>query len=697
MSSCKNRKAISPLNKDAAAKANIESPYCRNYTERKLWMDAYIEAGGAWKCTDPNPTEEIKESTNDNSGQVPTKSDKKKQTISREPVKECDKELDRYIHVFVLVPGTTAPVNDLFKFITKQDELTATGNYWPSGYSEFLPSVQSVVDEVEKRNASDPEFVKCVYVKDFSWSGENNSTERKKAGIALLESLSGNGEIKAFWSKEVYFHFIGHSHGGNVINHALSQLAGSKDGLFGNKWTIKSVVYLSTPFFQKIAQPKSAKVHQNATIFNIQNYYDLTQLAIADFTVKQANHEYYPELSDIAERIINESQCIKTILLVKDQAKACVETKYELYVAVVKNLVPFVDRSERIKELEKQFEEAKKKLISNVEVTSKSLAKMLKPTIELFETFEKMIDPSSGAPNKRTQTLRSIIGESIPRLKALKKLATLINSNASNDELIKLVINLLSLVKGLLKAFADIVDNDQVFEIISVAGVNILQFFDDTLQTNRHYSELSPFSKFDEEVKKRDRFKNESAYSGFRAPLEKYEEALHNEFKLATSVGAFSRTKWLDWSTKSVHFHNIFRLFLAQLSRKVAPVKKRLKLTKIVCKCFYPITYSYYSYQKLVKGLKIIYEYFKPDVENTENKEVEVKHLTEDIENYCNILIQFIGGLETLDCKMPSMDNLFNKEGPGSLPYFAIVSHSVSREYFSNGAKQAIVNNATRG
>lgn len=51
---CKNRKAIKPIDSDAAAKADEVQPVCKTHPERKLWLDAYIEAGGLWRCACPS-------------------------------------------------------------------------------------------------------------------------------------------------------------------------------------------------------------------------------------------------------------------------------------------------------------------------------------------------------------------------------------------------------------------------------------------------------------------------------------------------------------------------------------------------------------------------------------------------------------------------------------------------------------------
>jgi hypothetical protein len=115
----------------------------------------------------------------------------------------------------------------------------------------------------------------------FSWSGDNDTKERNKAAERLLNLFL---RVYKFWkNQEVHLHLIGHSHGGNVINQFTELIATDKD--FPKHWQVKSITYLSTPFFQKKHQLKHTKLHKACKIINVHNEYDLTQQLVADFSL----------------------------------------------------------------------------------------------------------------------------------------------------------------------------------------------------------------------------------------------------------------------------------------------------------------------------------------------------------------------------------------------------------------------------
>lgn len=120
------------------------------------------------------------------------------------------------------------------------------------------------------------------------WSGDNSPRNREVAGAYLADRLcGGNGEpaYYAAWKKrEVSFHLIGHSHGGNVINELTRRVAESKD--WPATWKIRSVTYLSTPFFRRLHPVKTGGFHADCRVINVFNQYDITQRVIADFSLK---------------------------------------------------------------------------------------------------------------------------------------------------------------------------------------------------------------------------------------------------------------------------------------------------------------------------------------------------------------------------------------------------------------------------
>jgi len=183
-------------------------------------------------------------------------------------VEEFVIEPDNTKHILILVPGTTDPVN-----ISEDSSGTATKDYWDQ---PFLDGMRDLV-------SAHPRITK--YWTDFSWTGDNQKEARVKAGKDL------NSLVKMFTFNErtsdtpVSIHLIGHSHGGNVINE-FSQIAGS-DPDIPEHVKIRSIVYLSTPFFTNQAQLNTDILHPKCKIINVWNKYDLTQSFVANFSMHQ--------------------------------------------------------------------------------------------------------------------------------------------------------------------------------------------------------------------------------------------------------------------------------------------------------------------------------------------------------------------------------------------------------------------------
>ena len=137
--------------------------------------------------------------------------------------------------VVMFVAGTTDPVN------STAENHQANRDYWRSE-KEDLKNLRASVKDLK------PQF-HDLHIEDefFSWSGDNNNTDRTTGANRLLDLIY---RLYPNWKNEdVYFHFIGHSHGGNVINEYTNVIA--NDGSFPEKWKVKSITYLSTPFFKE--------------------------------------------------------------------------------------------------------------------------------------------------------------------------------------------------------------------------------------------------------------------------------------------------------------------------------------------------------------------------------------------------------------------------------------------------------------
>ncbi|WP_196894163.1 hypothetical protein [Aureivirga marina] len=168
------------------------------------------------------------------------------------------------------VAGTTDPVNiQGLKHQANKDYWRGTDNLWNS-----------------VKNLK-PQYLD-LHIEDtfFSWSGDNNTDARTKAAERLLDLLL---RVYSNWTKkEIHLHLIGHSHGGNVINQFTELISSHSD--FPTYWKVKSITYLSTPFFKEQHQLNHAKLHEDCKIINVHNEYDITQRFVADYTLK--NLEY---------------------------------------------------------------------------------------------------------------------------------------------------------------------------------------------------------------------------------------------------------------------------------------------------------------------------------------------------------------------------------------------------------------------
>jgi len=247
-----------------------------------------------------------------------------------------DAELEPITHIVILVPGTTDPVNSATVFekehvekdhpkdehgpaepgftvpmfkdrpynetlktvdvedpnISFKDKKISTlinsfanETYW-LGYPDFLPTFHAFVDDLAALGDT------VHLIENVRWSGDNNDDERRKGGQHLVDLLlktgaqyewTDNATKQALKEERVFIHLMGHSHGGNVINSFTESLAEHKP----EKWSVKTVVYLSTPFFNSMHKVNETVLHENCQFLNVYNKFDLTQRVIADYTVKQ--------------------------------------------------------------------------------------------------------------------------------------------------------------------------------------------------------------------------------------------------------------------------------------------------------------------------------------------------------------------------------------------------------------------------
>ena len=169
--------------------------------------------------------------------------------------------------IVIYVPGTTDAFN------VKDKILESNKTYWKENIH-----FQGLFYDFKAQ------FCEMHINTDFKWTGDNNIYQRKKAGENLFGFLLRY--YAGYLNRKVSLHFIGHSHGGLIVNECLKHFKTNKN--FPNKhWKVKSITYLSTPFFKKEHLPDTTYFHKDCKIFVVNNKYDLTQRFIADFTLKQ--------------------------------------------------------------------------------------------------------------------------------------------------------------------------------------------------------------------------------------------------------------------------------------------------------------------------------------------------------------------------------------------------------------------------
>jgi len=189
-------------------------------------------------------------------------------------------EATRYppLHVLVLVAGTTDPVNsdDVGRRAHSYD---SEYMYWDDDFTKQIKTFAS-------------QYTNLKLFPFHGWTGDNSIKNREIAGAYLVNRLCGAEGEKAFYeesyqNKTIHFHLLGHSHGGNVMNEMTNQMAKLGDE-WPEKWKVKSLTYLSTPFFNTIHQVKvtDKTFHKDAEILSLYNDYDLTQRMLADFSME---------------------------------------------------------------------------------------------------------------------------------------------------------------------------------------------------------------------------------------------------------------------------------------------------------------------------------------------------------------------------------------------------------------------------
>jgi len=179
-------------------------------------------------------------------------------------------------NIIVLVAGTVDPVCLTPNSTVRANTYSSKNNYWADN-PELITALKKLCDEYEHLALFDA----------HGWSGDNTKVNREIAGAYLANRLCGSNREKAYYSgyrnKNVVFHLIGHSHGGNVLNEFTKRAAQAEE--WPDTWKVNSVTYLSTPFFKHQHQVDTGVFSPSCKVINVINDFDLTQRVIADFSM----------------------------------------------------------------------------------------------------------------------------------------------------------------------------------------------------------------------------------------------------------------------------------------------------------------------------------------------------------------------------------------------------------------------------
>lgn len=183
------------------------------------------------------------------------------------------------LHVIIPVAGTTQPLN--FSANSRRDGNEADATYWDT-YAHFRPAVMALTKRFE---------IHDIWW-GFGWNGWNSVEERRIAGVRLFEEIKRRyGDLLC---DRLRLHFICHSHGGQLVNEAITMLDSDPLAMY---WKVQSVTYLSTPFFREI-HPLQMRhcAARGFTIVNVSNSYDLTQRIVAGFSIQNVQ-EFFARIA----------------------------------------------------------------------------------------------------------------------------------------------------------------------------------------------------------------------------------------------------------------------------------------------------------------------------------------------------------------------------------------------------------------
>jgi hypothetical protein len=587
--------------------------------------------------------------------------------------------------VIIIVAGTVDPVNSKGNEANSYDkgahdarhpqESQPDSNYYWTGNAKF----------VGKLLAFQKSHDHVMVFRDHGWNGDNSKRNREVAGKAFVDWLCGinrTSALPAYKTRKVSFHLIGHSHGGNVINEMSLNIA--KTGAWPIDWKVKSVVYLSTPFFQTIHKPTTKKWHGAARICNVFCKYDLTQTAIADFSLRQlmrvtnvvanpANH-----LTATIDKIVKfDYKCLFVLVTGLrpgwkwDWLNSGVE--WHLDATKARNMY------EKVLDLIKNIQLAFGQVKQMVTYLSKPVYPYVTPEFKAQGLTENRAVISAAMAQKINKELEKVIAGTRPAEKALRaRMASGVYPGGGfyddihTESLLLPILSLLSIDPGSLEG--------TVPNLLFEAFKPLIEVFDDTLHTCDHLYKI-PIVPVD--VSKSDKFFNrrDPAFDKFKTALIQAEG------------------KYMGSQTKYNFVHMLFVL-AAQMEAAHGPLKIAKWAAEGLNAGLYvndPIAMwrgktSFYARTKdLIQLIRnwwtVLDSRYSGGIEWTRTKDEYARDVQELVQEAAAV-----AAVDKMDNKMRSPvkqtakerkeeQEAFDREPAyGSVPYLATVSHSVSRK-----------------
>lgn len=189
-------------------------------------------------------------------------------------------------HIVILCAGTVDPLN----LWTRRAISYGLESYWQQ-YPEFVTELELLCSEAG-----------VALFNAHGWSGDNTADKRRQAGAYLAERLCGaNGRVayySGYRSHQVFFHLVGHSHGGNVMNELTKRASELVE--WPDNWQFASLCYLSTPFFPLLHHPSLRHFSTGAKVLNVRNHHDLTQQLLASCSLHESVTDFSVMVQDVA-------------------------------------------------------------------------------------------------------------------------------------------------------------------------------------------------------------------------------------------------------------------------------------------------------------------------------------------------------------------------------------------------------------